>query len=56
MEENEEEDCELKWQKPKEKTQKKWGLDYKMNKRTISLKGENKIQEKHEGRRSNTKT
>lgn len=56
MEENEEEECELKWGKPKRKHKKEGGLKYKMNKRTISLKGENKKQDKHEERRSYTKT
>lgn len=41
--------------KTKKKTQKRGGLKYKMNKRTISLKGENKKQDKHEKKRSYTK-
>jgi hypothetical protein len=56
MEEYEEEDCELKWGKQKKNTHKKeGGFKYKMNKRTISLKWENKKQDKHEERRSYTK-
>jgi hypothetical protein len=39
----------------KKKHKKEGGFKYKMNKRTISLKGENKKQDKHEERRSYTK-
>jgi hypothetical protein len=41
--------------KTKNKSTKKRGLEYKVNKRTISLKRGNKKQDKHEGKRSNTK-